>query len=315
MRDRLGYDRRVPGHLGRYHVYDKIASGGMADVYLGRLPVGGNAFCALKVLREELTRDPQYLDMFQAEAKLLNALSHPATVQVYEVGFDAGRHFIAMELLVGQSLLSLWEVHRARRERLAFDLLAWIGARIADAVHHVHGVRDPLTGALENVVHRDVNPSNVLVTFDGRVKVIDFGLAKTRRQQIQTATGTVKGKIGYLSPEQLDGHAADARADVFALATTLWELSVDRRLFKAESDVATVLQISQCQVPDPRDLIEGYPNALWTILKRGLARDRDARYPTAGEMARDLYTFAASQGRNVGPVMLADLMLQTCVRA
>ena len=237
-----------------------------------------------------------------------------ATVQVYEIGEGADRPFIAMELLVGQSLLSLWEVHRARGRRLPYDLIAWIGARVAEALDHAHGVRDPVTGALENVVHRDVNASNVLVTFDGRVKVIDFGLAKRRSQNVLTAKGTLKGKVGYLSPEQIDGRPPDRRADIFALATTLWELSTDRRLFLGDNDVDTVVRVSKCNVPDPHEFQPDYPDALWTVVRRGLVRDVDARYPTAGEMARDLYAVAASMERNVGPAMMAELMLELCAR-
>jgi serine/threonine-protein kinase len=302
--------------IGRFEIYDKIASGGMADVMLARMPMGTSAFCALKLLRDEVCSEPQYKEMFAAEGNLMRALTHPATVQVYEIGEDAGRPFIAMELLVGQSLRSLWAVFRKCGEKLPYDLLAWIGARVGEALHHAHGVRDPATGALENVVHRDVNPANVIVTFDGRVKIIDFGLAKskTASTQVKTAAGTVKGKVGYLAPESLDGLEVDCRADVFALATTLWELGVDRRLFREQTDVHTMMRISECEVPDPRTLAPDFPDALWIVLQRGLARDRDARYPTAGEMSRDLYTVAAEAGRNVGPALLADLMRGVCTR-
>jgi serine/threonine-protein kinase len=300
--------------LGRYEVYDKIASGGMADVFIARMPIGTSAFCALKVLRADKT-GPEFKEMFAAESHLMRALSHPATVHVYEIGASDERPFIAMELLVGQSLKSLWELEKGLGRRLPYDLIAWIGARVAEGLEHAHGVRDT-AGDLENVVHRDVNPSNVLLTFDGRVKVIDFGLAKTRTgsQSVKTAVGTVKGKVAYLAPETLDGIAVDRRADIFALATTLWELSANQRLFKQPNDVQTVMRITECRVPDPRELLPDYPDALWTVLRRGLARARDARYPTAGEMSRDLYAVAASMGRNVGPTMLADLMREVCTR-
>jgi serine/threonine-protein kinase len=306
--------RAMTWQLGRYEVYDKIASGGMADVFIARLPIGTSAFCALKVLRSDKT-DQEYRDMFAVEQRLMKALSHPATVQVYEIGECDERAFIAMELLAGQSLKSLWELERGQGKKLPYDLVAWLGARVAEGLDHAHGVRDE-SGDLENVVHRDVNPSNILVTFDGRVKVIDFGLAKSRSgsQSVQTAVGTVKGKAAYLSPESLEGKTVDRRADVFALATTLWEISADQRLFKQPNDVQTVLRIMECKVPDPREILADYPDALWTVLRRGLARDRDARYATAGELSRDLYSVAASLGRSVGPAMLADVMRDVCVR-
>jgi serine/threonine protein kinase len=306
----------VSTEVGRYIVYDKIASGGVADVFMARLPLGTSAFCALKMLRVEHADSEEQRAMFADEAELLTALSHPATVQVYEVGTaPSGLQFIAMELLCGQSLRALWEVHRQRAQRVPCDLIAWIGARVCEALEHAHGVRDPATGRLENVVHRDVNPSNVLVTFDGRIKLIDFGMAKREGQAIKTAKGMVKGKVGYLSPEQLEGRPADARADVFSLAVTLWELSADRRLFLGDTDRDTVKNVAMCSVPDPRTLQADYPDALWTVLRRGLAKDPDTRYASAAEMGRDLYAVAASMGRNVGPTMMAERMLELCVRA
>jgi serine/threonine-protein kinase len=299
----------LPSRIGRYDLGEKIADGGMAHVYLARLPLGGNRFVALKVLREDLAEDPQYVAMFRDEAKLLSRLAHESTVQLYEAGEDQGLHYIAMELLIGESLLSVWEAFKERDARIPYSVAAWIGARVADGLHHAHELVDE-AGTPENVVHRDVNPSNVFLTFDGRTKVIDFGLARSETRLSVTATGVVKGKLAYLSPEQVDGQAPDRRADLFALGTTLWEITVDRRLFKQDGDIATVRAIHACNVPDPRSIRDDFPASLWTVLRRALARDPRERYATGAELARDLDACVTSMGPAVTNAKLAQMMAQ-----
>jgi serine/threonine-protein kinase len=301
----------VLDQLGPYDLFERIAEGGMADVFLARRAIGPAAYVALKVLKEELAHDPYCIGMFDDERRLARVLSHPTTVQMYEAGEDGGRHWIAMELLVGQSLRQAWDAHRARRARMPFDVVAWIGARVCDGLHHAHELRDP-NGEAENVVHRDVNPANVFLTYDGRVKVIDFGLAKAKMQATHTYPGFLKGKVAYLSPEQLEGVAPDRRADIFALATTLWELATDRRLFRRETDVETAVAVGDCVVPDPRGLVRGFPRELWTILKRGLARVPAERHATAAEMGRELDACVAELGRGVSPHTVADVLREGC---
>jgi len=298
-------------HVGRYELGERIAGGGMGDVYLARLPLGGNRMVALKILHDQLAKDPQFVAMFHDEAKLLGKLAHPATVQLYEHGVDEGRHFIAMELLIGEPLIDVWNAHTSQRSKVPYPVLAWIGARVCDGLHHAHELRDE-NGALENVVHRDVNPSNVFVTFDGRVKVIDFGLARRKTRTATTSAGVVKGKLAYLAPEVIAGKAPDRRADVFALGTTLWEIGVDRRLFKRDADVDTVLAIHECDIPDPRTLAPDFPRRLWTIVKRALAKHPDDRYATTEAMGIDLDACAAALGPAVTATTLAQMMVRVC---
>jgi len=298
-------------HVGRYELGERIAGGGMGDVYLARLPLGGNRMVALKVLHPQLARDQQFVDMFHDEARLLGKLAHPATVQLYEHGVDEGTHFIAMELLIGEPLIDVWNAHTAHASKVPYAILAFIGARVCDGLHHAHELRDE-AGALENVVHRDVNPSNVFVTFDGRVKVIDFGLARRKTRTATTHAGVVKGKLAYLAPEVIAGLLPDRRADIFALGTTLWEIGVDRRLFKRDADVDTVLAINQCDVPDPRTIAADFPRRLWTIVKRALAKRPEDRYATAEAMAVDLDACAAALGPAVNATTLAQMMVRVC---
>ena len=304
----------VPKRIGRYDLGEAIAKGGMATVYLARAALGGNRMVALKVLHDELAEDPEQVRMFLDEATLLRRLAHPSTVQLYETGEDEGRHFIAMELLIGDSLLRVWRALQKHQQRMSYEMAAYIGARVGEGLHHAHELRSE-SGLPLNVVHRDVNPANIHLTFDGRVKVIDFGLAKSSGtgRASHTAQGVVKGKIAYLSPEQIEGKPADRRADVFALGTTLWEITVDRRLFKQDNDVETVRAIHKCDVPDPRRIRADYPPNLWAVLRRALARDPADRYPTAADLARDLDEVINLLGAKVGPPTLSKLMGQIVV--
>jgi len=158
------------------------------------------------------------------------------------------------------------------------------------------------------VVHRDINPSNVFLTYGGQVKVIDFGLAKALDRLTSTVAGVVKGKLAYLSPEQVTGLGVDRRSDIFSLGTTLWEISCDRRLFKKDSDAETMVNVQNAKVPDPTKLAPGYPPELAKIVLRALAKDRNDRYPTAAELARDLESFAGAGGRIVTPATVLEIM-------
>src|SRR5262249_9767193 len=159
------------------------------------------------------------------------------------------------------------------------------GARVAEGLHHAHELRGE-DGAPTDLVHRDMNASNIFVTYDGHVKIIDFGLAKAIGRVSKTAAGVVKGKRAYMSPEQAVGRHLDRRTDVFALGTTLWELSVDRRLFKGSDDLDTLKRVYAGIVPDPTELVADFPPGLWKVLRRALAREVNDRYPTALALGR-----------------------------
>jgi serine/threonine protein kinase len=300
----------VPPRLGRYAVRAKIGDGGMATVFLGHPDPPSPQVpsrVALKVIKAEFCKHPEFVRMFLDEAKIISRLSHPNLVRVVELGSEGDRLFIAMELLLGQSLWEVWNACRARGVRLRYDLVAWVGARVAEGLHHAHEMRAP-DGQPQLLVHRDVNQSNIFLTYDGQVKVIDFGLAKARGRGYETAGGVVKGKIAYLAPEQVAGQPIDRRADLFALGTTLWELTTDRRLFRAKDDAETLQRIYAAQVPDPTTLVHGFPPPLWQVLRRALAREPSARYASALDFSRSLDQFAQSEGRAVEAKALAEVM-------
>lgn len=276
-----------PKRLGSYDIVAKIGGGGMATIYLGRAP---DHVAAVKVLRHELAESSHVVDMFLDEAKVLSRLSHENITRTFAYGEEAGHHFIAMELLLGRTLVDVWDACVARNLSLRLDLSAYVAARVAEGLAHAHALTDE-HGALLRVIHRDVNPSNVFLTYDGRVKLFDFGLAKSLGRRAQSSAGVVKGKLPYLAPEQILQIEIDHRADIFMLGTTLWEMTTMRRLFKRDDDVETVKAVRGGPIPDARKLVPGYPPALWRIVETALQRNRDNRYPDAGALAQELHGF------------------------
>jgi serine/threonine-protein kinase len=291
--DELPFER-----LGDYDVIAPISQGGMASVWLGRSTAHPEQLVALKVIRPEHGRNKEFVAMFVDEAHLATRLVHPNIVSILGVGYDGKQHFLAMEVLRGRTLLAVYKAAHNRGKRLPYEVVAWIGARIADALHYAHELVDD-KGSPENVVHRDVNPANIFLTKEGAPKLIDFGLAKARDRIASTAIGVVKGKLAYLAPEQAQGKQADRRSDVFALGVTLWEASLDRRLFLDDTDVETIRRVREAQVPNPTSLDAQYPRPLADALVRALARDPASRWETAAAFRDALDGAIKSMGRKV----------------
>ena len=292
----------TPKHLGRYEVGAKIAGGGMATVFLGRVRDEADSrernsspkVVALKVVKPELSADADFVDMFLDEAKIIAQLAHPNISQTLEIGVSEGHRFIAMELLLGRTLADVWEARALDRKPLPVNLAAWIAARVADALHYAHELKSR-EGEPLHIIHRDVNPTNIILTYEGKVKLIDFGLVKAIGRLTRSAEGIVKGKVPYLSPEQATGESIDRRSDIYALGITLWEITTGKRLFKRDDDVSTIKAIQKAEVPDPRKEDASYPDELWVIVKKALAVKPDERYATAGELAEALDSFLKKQ--------------------
>lgn len=295
----------APSRIGQYEVKSRIGEGSTAVVYLGsRVDEGGTErLAALKVIKHELAFDGDYVKTFLDETRIAARLDHPNVVKVYEVGREGARLYIAMERLNGRSLLDVWKLGVG----IGYEFAAYIGARIADALDYAHDLKGD-DGAPLHLVHRDVSPGNVFITYEGDVKVIDFGLARANGRLMKTAAGTVKGQLGYMSPEQVLAKEPDRRSDIFALGVTLWELTTGRRLFGGESDIEILAAVREAKVPDPAGRVAGYPPELWKILKRCLARDPEDRYATAKEVSADLDAFSRRRKRSPSKVQVGHLM-------
>ncbi len=283
--------------FGRYKVLFPLGAGGMAEVFLaqdaGAAEVAGaERLVVIKRVLPALALDEQFIAMFLNEARISTRLNHPNIAHVYEVGQQDGTYYLAMEFIHGADLGAI--LRRSAEARLTPPLAALIASRAAGALHHAHQLSD-LQGAPLGVVHRDVSPQNIRVSFEGVVKVLDFGIAKATTNADSTQSGILKGKYPYMSPEQLDGLPLDGRSDVFALGIVLHEMICCRRLFKRESTVQTLKEVAQGVIPRPSE-VAGVPIApeLDAIVMRALERDRDRRFQSARELQRQLDVFLRS---------------------
>ncbi len=310
--------------LGRYQLIRRVAVGGMAEIFLARLPgVGFEDAGKLVVIKRILPQhalDPELLRMFLDEARLSATLTHPHITEVYDVGTDGEMPFFAMEYVHGSNLRQLMQAHaRATRDAgeagdaeeppsLPLAHAVGIVAAAAAGLHHAHAKHGP-SGEPLHIGHRDVSPSNVLVSYDGAVKVSDFGIAKWAYQRTQTQEGALKGKFAYMSPEQCRGKPVDARSDVFALGTLLYELTTGAPPFAAETDFEILNKIvsGSPEAPRWRDGRE-YPPVLAAIVMRALAREVDDRTPTAQALQVELETFARAERLEVSTVALGAFM-------
>ena len=278
--------RQVPsGTTERYRVVGPLSKGGMAELWLA-LQVGVQGFSRVVALKRVLAshqEDAAFLEMFLDEARLAARLDHPHIVRIYELGQDGDSYFLAMEYLPGEDLRQLHDVIAAANLRVPPELAAHLVERAADALHFAHELTDE-SGAPLNLVHRDVSPSNVIVTYDGQVKVVDFGIAKARVNAFQTGANVMKGKLGYLAPEQFTGAAVDRRTDVFGLGILLWELLTNTRLFVRDSAAATMAAASVGEVPPLSGFRQDVSPELEAIVQHALAHEPVQRFQTAGEM-------------------------------
>ncbi len=280
--------------MGRYVPLARIGTGGMAEVYLAvtRGPAGFSKLSVLK--RVKNTEDPVIVQMFLDEARLAARLNHPNIVHTYEVGEVSERYFIAMEYLEGQSLHAVL----ARSPDLSDTVVAYTMAQALRGLHHAHELLD-FDGKHMGVVHRDVSPHNIHVTYGGEVKLLDFGIAKTTLNSTHTETGILKGKIRYMAPEQFGEPDVDRRADLFACGVVLWEMLTRRQLF--QGDFSRVMnRIVNEDAPLARSIRPEIAPELEAIAKKALLRDRDARYATAEAMRLDLEHFLRDRAGGEG---------------
>lgn len=304
----------VPGRpfVGPYQLCVELASGGMATVFLAQAPgrAGRHSYVALKRIHPHLAKDRTFVDMFLDEARIASLIQHTHVCSVFDFGEDGGQQYLAMEYLIGEPLSNLGRALR-RGTPASAHLHALAMARIiadaAEGLHAAHELRDAHGDPL-GVVHRDVSPDNIFLTYDGVVKIVDFGVASATRQLHKTRTGIIKGKYAYLQPEVLRGEKPDRRADVWSLAVVLWELLTLKRLFHRETDFLTLRAIADAEVRAPSQVRPGVPAELDRIVMRALSRDPSERYPSARALADELTAFIAQRREVMGFAQLAELM-------
>lgn len=295
--------------LGRYRVVDEIGVGGMASVHLGRMdgPGGFQKWVAIKRIHPHLVEDDQFVDMFLDEARIAAGINHANVAQVFDLGKDDNTYWIAMEYLHGEPLREVMRAAEDRRMSITPELAARICADAAEGLHAAHELRGK-NGQLLGLVHRDVTPHNLFVTYDGYTKVVDFGIAKVADRLASTRAGTLKGKLAYMSPEQVRGADVDRTTDVFALGVVLWELTTNQRLFRMDTDLDTLEKVQACVVPPPSTIVRGYPPGLEQVVLKALAKNKKDRYATAREFSRALQGFLMQRGSFVGPEEVAQFV-------
>jgi serine/threonine-protein kinase len=283
--------------VGKYRLLRLLASGGMGEVFLARQegPAGFAKPAVVKRILTHLAREQSFVEMFLNEARLAALLTHPNCIQIFELGEDAGTYFIAMEFIHGRTLRGINQKLRAKGRTFPPAQLARICAQALMGLHYAHTLRGE-AGEPLNIVHRDMSPDNIMVGFNGTVKVLDFGIAKAAGALSTTRTGTVKGKFAYMSPEQLNVISLDGRADQWSLGVLLYELLAGARPYVAPVEAALVNLILNSEPVPLKERVPAVPAGMVTIVEKAMKKNRDERFASAEEMAIALEKFAAAEG-------------------
>lgn len=297
----------------RYELLGRLAYGGMAEVYLAREPIGGEGGhelfrpVVIKRILPHVAQEPTFVDLFRDEARIAARLSHAHICHLYGFGSVDGNYYLAMEWVDGQALGKMIRTAASRMQRLPAEIVTRIGADIAGALDYAHGATDESGQPLE-VVHRDVTPQNIMVGFDGSVKLLDFGVAKAVSRSSKTRTGMVRGKFPYMSPEHCLGKDVDARSDVFSLGICLYEALTGRALYHRESDFETAKAIVHDPVPSIHSVAPEVPLAIAATVEKALAKKPGDRFQSAGEMQHALEEALTRGGSPVHDGTLRELM-------
>ena len=294
--------------VGKYKLIRKLAVGGMAEVYLAQVagPAGFSKTLVLKRILPHLAEDQQFVEMFLNEARLAAVLNHPNVVSIFDLGESGGNYFIAMEFIDGPNLRTLCKKSYESGKQIPFENAAKIIALACEGLGYAHDFQE--NGQPMNLIHRDISPDNILLSRQGAVKVVDFGIAKAASQPHMTKTGTLKGKLAYMPPEQLRGKTLDRRADIFALGVVLYELISGQKPFDANSEVAAMQAILHDPPTPISERRADCPAMLGGIIERALEKDPKNRYPDCRTFQKDLEKFLISVGASVGSSDLAAMV-------
>ena len=294
----------------RYRPLFKLDSGGMAEVYVAEAEsvAGFTKKVAIKRILPALLKEERFVRMFLDEARLSLHFNHANIVSVFDIGKSANAYFIVMEYVEGTNLKYILQYLARHRRPMPVALAVWVIGEILKGLDYAHELRDPNTSRGLGIVHRDISPPNILVSWNGEVKLTDFGLAKASTQLESTDPGVVKGKFAYLAPEAAHGQEVDHRADIFAVGILAYEMLTGRRLFLAETDYDTVQNVRKAEVPSMRAMNPEIPGELEEIIRNALARDANDRYQNASDFADDLLGFLFSRKLKVSARTLRSLL-------
>jgi len=298
-----------PVAYGKYHLLERIAIGGMAEVFLAKSfgVAGFERLLVIKRILPHMAEDREFIDMFVDEARIASTLSHSGIAQILELGQEEAAYFIAMEFIHGKDLGRLQDRLQKRRRVMPIPLSVLVVSRLCEALEYAHRKTDSAGNSLR-IIHRDVSPGNVLISYDGDVKLIDFGIAKAQNRMGRTNAGTLKGKFGYMSPEQVRGLPLDHRSDIFAAGIILYELLTGERLFAGESDFGTLEKVRNATVTPPSTYNRRIPRELEQVVMRALAREPEERYEWASDLQQDLARYLMFEGSLTTTKSLAAFM-------
>ncbi|KYF85276.1 protein kinase, partial [Sorangium cellulosum] len=298
--------------LGKYRFIATLGRGGMADVHLAVAvgPAGFSKLQVIKRLRPNIADEPEFRDMLLDEARLAARLNHRNVVQTNEVGLEDDEYFIAMEYLDGQPLSRVLSRAREQERAIPVAVLLWILSEVLAGLHYAHELAD-YDGTPLNVVHRDVSPHNIFITYDGQVKIVDFGIALAAHRAVETQAGTLKGKVAYMAPEQAFSHSSeiDRRADIFSVGVILWEMLTGRRLWRGLSDPQIISRLMR-DIPDVRSARPEVPVEIARICNQALAHARDRRYRTAADLRAELDRHAERLHEQVTAEQVGELVAE-----
>jgi len=300
-------ERVIP--FGKYLLLDRIAVGGMAEVYTAKSfgVEGFEKIIAVKRILPTMAEDEDFIQMFIDEAKIAGHLNHANIAPIYELGKIGESHYIALEYVWGKDLLQIMNRFRKMRRHMPPSMAAWIGSKMCEGLDYAHRKKDR-HGRPLNIIHRDVSPQNCLVSYEGQVKMIDFGIAKAAARNTKTQAGVLKGKFGYMSPEQVRGLPVDYRSDVFAVGTCMYEMLTTERLFVGESDFSTLEKVRHASVPPLGQAVPDCPKELEEIVMKALTREVEDRWQSAGEMQEALSRYIARERPPFGTSKLSAWM-------
>ncbi len=293
----------------KYSILQKLDAGGMAEVWKGKATSmrGFEKLVAIKRVLPDLAKKSDFINMFLDEARLSLHLNHANVVQTFDIGSSEEAYFIVMEWVDGMNLKGILESIQLSGDKIPVEQALFIAKELCKGLYHAHRRKTP-DGKPLNIVHRDISPPNLLISREGEIKVVDFGLAKAATQALTTDQGMIKGKFSYLSPEAAWGKVVDERADIFAVGALIWEMLAGRRLFDGASNKETVLMVREAHVPSLEDLNPYVDAELMNIVYRSLAKEPDNRYSTAKELGQDITNYLFKHRLNVSSYDIANLV-------